>query len=84
VYGKAGKDELVFAFVCRVIGGVMRETEEADACQYFPLDGIPGNTSPKHVERIHDAAQGRERPVFRRQSGPATREWLRQWQDGRA
>jgi ADP-ribose pyrophosphatase YjhB (NUDIX family) len=70
VYGKVGKDELVFAFLCRVVGGEMGETDEADACEFFHVDEIPRNVSPKQVERIRDAMQDGQPPVFRRQGGP--------------
>lgn len=80
VYGKAEKDELVFSFVCRIVGGELQETDEADACRFFSLSEIPHNTSPKQIERIHDALKDRESPVFRRQSGPSTREMLQHWQ----
>ena len=83
VYGKVGKDELVFAFLCRVVGGEMGETDEADACEFFHVDGIPRNISPKQVERIRDALQDGQPPVFRRQGGAETRELLRYWQDGK-
>lgn len=75
VYGKADKDELVFTFVCRVVGGELTQTDESDACQFFRRDEVPRNTSPKHVERIDDALQGGD-PVFRRQYAPSTREML--------
>jgi len=82
VYPKVSKDELVFAFLCRV-GGEMGETDEADACEFFHMDEIPGNMSPKQVERIGDAIQDGQPPVFRRQGGAETRELLRCWQDGK-
>lgn len=79
VYGKTSKDELVFAFLCRVVGGELQETDEADACEFFPVCDMPPNVSPKQVERIHDAIQ-RAEPVFRRQTGADTRELVRLWQ----
>ena len=79
VYGKAGKDELVFSFACRVVGGQLNLTDEADACQYFDMQDIPTNTSPKQVARIHDALDASAPPVFRRQTGPSTREMLQKW-----
>ncbi|HCW51501.1 MAG TPA: NUDIX hydrolase [Clostridiales bacterium] len=81
VYGKTSKDELVFAFLCRVVGGELQETDEADACQFFHVDEMPPNISPKQVQRIHDALQ-RGEPVFRRQTGPDTREMIRRWERG--
>ena len=76
VYGKVEKDEIVFAFGCRVVGGQLSTTEEADACAYFDIDGLPPNTLPKHVGRIHDAVAGYDQPVFRRQVGPSTNKLL--------
>ena len=82
VYGKVDNpDDLVFAFICRVTGGQLSITDEADACRYFALADIPPNTSPKHVERIHDALRLRasgpgSQPLFRRQDAPSTRKWL--------
>jgi len=86
VYGKVDNpDELVFAFVCRVTGGQLSITDEADACRYFAVEDIPPNTSPKHVERIHDALRLGDsgltpQPLFRRQDAPSTREWLQEMQ----
>ncbi len=79
VYGKADKDELVFAFTCRVVGGELGASDEADECRYFAIEHIPLNTSPKQVERIHDALEPGIQPIFRRQAGPSTREMLEQW-----
>jgi 8-oxo-dGTP diphosphatase len=76
VYSKPDKDDLVFTFSCRVVGGQLSLTNEADACEYFAVQEIPANTSPKHVERIRDAMANRKEPVFRMQAQPSSREWL--------
>ena len=55
VYGKDDRNELVFAFVCRVVGGELTLSDEADKHRYFSMDQIPPNTLPKQVERIQDA-----------------------------
>ena len=68
VYGKTDKDELVFAFVCRIVGGEIAVTDEADKCEYFEVERIPSNTAPKHVGRIHDALGSAVQPVIRRQT----------------
>ena len=81
VYGKTDKDELVFAFTCRIIGGRLSTTNEASDCQYFKLEQIPSNTSPKQVERIHDAMRSDGQPIFRRQTAPSTQEMLKQLQE---
>lgn len=80
VYGKEAKDELVFAFVCRAVGGVLGPSDETDACAFFDTDTIPYNISPKQVERIKHALEGGQQPVFCRQGGPTTRQWVERWQ----
>lgn len=77
VYGKKEKDELVFAFVCRVTGGHLTLNNEADDLRYFSIEAMPANTLPKQVERIHDALRCETKPVFRIQTAPSAREWLR-------
>lgn len=78
VYGKENENDFVFAFVCRVVGGQLSATDEADESRFFQVADIPFNTSPKQVERIRDALNDNAQPVFRRQTGPSTREFLRQ------
>jgi 8-oxo-dGTP diphosphatase len=67
VYGKPGRSDLVFAFVCRVIGGLLCETEESDDCKFFAPEDLPSNTLLKHAERIWDALHGEKQTIFRRQ-----------------
>jgi 8-oxo-dGTP diphosphatase len=81
VYGKKDKDEIVLAFTCHIVGGQLSVTDEADESRYFQADAIPPNTSPKQIERIHDALNCNAQPVFRRQTGPSSRQWVRQLQD---
>jgi len=76
VYTNARRDDMVFAFLCRVVGGELQITDEASEHGYCALEDIPRNTTPKHVERIHDALADHTRPVFRKLDGPSTREWL--------
>jgi 8-oxo-dGTP diphosphatase len=80
VYGKKDKDELVFAFTCRVGGGQISVTDEADESRYFQVGAIPPNISPKQIERIHDALGSNTQPIFRLQTGPSSREWVQQLQ----
>ena len=54
VYRKTQKDEVVFSFFCKVVGGELQLTDEADQHEYFALEDIPENTSPKQVERVKD------------------------------
>ncbi len=65
VYGRPGRNDLVFTFICRVVGGELMLTDESDENHYFPPDQLPPNTLLKHAERIWDAMQGYSTPVFR-------------------
>lgn len=74
VYGKPTRNELVFTFVCHVVDGTVLPTEESDESRYFSPDSLPPNTLLKHAERIWDAMQAYERPVFRIQGGSGSRD----------
>jgi ADP-ribose pyrophosphatase YjhB (NUDIX family) len=77
VYGKVNKpNELVFSFLCRVTGGKLTLTDESDDTRYFAIEDIPSNTSPRQVERIHEALSQPPQPVFRRLTAPSTRDML--------
>lgn len=78
VYAKTDKDELVFVFSGKIVGGELAETDEADQCHYFYVGELPANTIPKHVARIGDALNLATQPIFRHESGPATRELFQQ------
>lgn len=67
VYGKPGRNELVFAFTCKITGGGLKITSESDANRYFSPEALPTNTLLKHAERIWDAQDGSSMPVFRKQ-----------------
>ncbi len=60
VYSKPYKDEVVFTFVCKKIGGELTINDEADALEFFDINNLPKNMSEKHIERIKDAASGGE------------------------
>ena len=77
VYSKPDRNEVVFSFFCRVSGGAIRLTNEADRIEYFPLDRIPGNTVPKQVERIEDFLSDRKGTHYRIQSGPSAIELIK-------
>lgn len=76
VYNKPNNNDLVFVFAVRVLGGRLTLNEEADQLNYFPLDALPRNTIPKHVERIRDTVANYPYPVFHQQTSPSTREFL--------
>jgi 8-oxo-dGTP diphosphatase len=78
VYGKVNKpNELVFSFLCRVTGGELTLTDESDDNRYFAIEDIPPNTSPRQVERIHEALNQPDQPVFRRLTASSTKDMLK-------
>ncbi len=67
VYSKPQKQEVVLTFLCRVVGGVLRETEESRECRYFTPDALPVNILPKHRQRVEDALLNLPHAVIRAQ-----------------
>lgn len=76
VYSKPDQEEVVFSFVCRVVGGALTTSDEADDVHYFPVQQLPMNTLPKQVQRIQDAVACPEQVLLRDQLGPSTRQQL--------
>src|SRR5437667_1224434 len=67
VYSKPQKQEVVLTFRCRVVGGVLTETEESRECRYFAPSSLPRNTLPKHRQRVEDALLNLPHAVLRAQ-----------------
>jgi ADP-ribose pyrophosphatase YjhB (NUDIX family) len=68
VYSKPQKQELVLAFACRVVGGMlMQETEEVTESRYVLPDALPEPTLPKHAERVRDAFLNQPAAIMRAQ-----------------
>ncbi|MFA5986916.1 MAG: NUDIX domain-containing protein [Parcubacteria group bacterium] len=76
VYSKKKKNDVIFSFVCKKVGGVETLTDEADEIAYFAVENLPANLSPKHVERIGDAIQEKREVVMKIQSDQSGRELL--------
>jgi len=72
VYSKAGKNQIVLSFTCKIIGGEITLTDEADKIEYFKVGQIPRNTSPKQVERIKEHFSDKSKTHFRVQTGPSS------------
>lgn len=75
IYSKPEKNEVVFMFEC-TIEGAPTLTDEADKIEYFPLETIPSNTSPKQVDRIKDYWKQKEEnntaPILKAQTGKSS------------
>ena len=54
-YTEKGRHIIGFGFVCRVVGGTLRLSEETTEFGYFPPDDLPEDIVPTHVERVRDA-----------------------------
>ncbi|MFZ2193326.1 MAG: NUDIX hydrolase [Candidatus Moraniibacteriota bacterium] len=78
IYSKNNSD-IVFSFVCKIVGGKIKKTSEADKIEYFSLKDIPKNTSPKQVERINDALnQKNKKLIMKTQIGPSSIDLVKQ------
>jgi 8-oxo-dGTP diphosphatase len=66
------KDEIIFSFVCRVTGGTLSTSDEADDVRYFAPDAFPPNTFPEHVSRICDALRDDPATMLRVPTGPSS------------
>jgi len=67
VYSKPQKQEVVLTFRCHVIGGTLQATEESRECRYFAPNALPGNTLPKHRQRVVDALLNQQHTLLRAQ-----------------
>jgi len=72
VYSKPDKNEIVLSFACQVTGGKITLNDEADKIEYFEVEQIPKNTSPKQVERIKEYFSDNSKAHFRIQTGPSS------------
>ena len=67
VYSKPQKQEIVLTFRCRVLGGMLQETEESRECRFFLPSELPATTLPKHRQRVEDALQNQPEAFLRTQ-----------------
>ena len=74
VYSRPDQNEVAFGFLCRVVGGSLRVSDEADCIQYFEPDKIPPNTNHEQVEALQDVVKEELQATLRRQPGPSPRE----------
>jgi mutator protein MutT len=77
VYYKPEQNEVVFNFLCSVISGEVRLSEEADAIKFFAIPKLPKNTAIKQKERIFDALKGGQQPLLKKQVGATSIETIK-------
>jgi ADP-ribose pyrophosphatase YjhB (NUDIX family) len=78
VDSKPDKNEVVFSFVCKVIGGEITLNDEADKIEYFEIDKLPPNTSQKQVERIKDFMVNPDKTIYKIQTGKSSIELIKE------
>lgn len=76
VYFKEGKDEICFAFICKIIGGELRLTNETREHKYVTPEEIPHNFPPNQRERVFDALKNEV--ALKTQGGVSSIELLKQ------
>lgn len=78
IYSKPEKDEIIFSFECKVIGGKITLNEEARDIQYFSFSKIPKNTSLHQVERIQDLLENKDGILLKVQTGKSSLELIKE------
>lgn len=73
---KARRDYVVFQFHCRVTGGALRLTDEADEHRYFSASALPENLSHSFRDRLLVWLDDPTKTHLRSEEGPSTRERL--------
>ncbi len=54
VYTDTSRDDIVFSFLCSIMGGEIALSDEADYIAYFSFEQLPTHTHLHHIIRIKD------------------------------
>lgn len=77
VYTKTDRNDIAFAFICKITSGKLTLNDEADRIEYFSVDKLPSNLIPRQVERIIDAQNNVSEIVFKVQIGGSAQELIK-------
>lgn len=77
IYYKPDQEEISFSFLCKIVKGKITLNDEADKIEYFNLEEIPENISPKQIERIKDALKGQVKTILKVQQGPSSKKYIK-------
>lgn len=71
VYSKIDRDQVMFVFVCRSIGGEIKFSpdDEVDKISYFHHQGLPENMLPVQAERLRNFFADKDRLQLKIQRG---------------
>ena len=72
------KDDIVFLFICKIIGGKLTLNDEADKIKYFAFNEIPHNTVPKHVLRLKDILENPHKLITKTLIGKSSIELVKE------
>jgi ADP-ribose pyrophosphatase YjhB (NUDIX family) len=78
IYSKTDKNDIVFAFECKIIGGKITLNEEAKDIKWFSLNEIPKNFPPKQLERINDLFENKKEVIMKIQKGKGAIELIKE------
>ena len=78
VYSKTDKNEIIFSFRCKIIGGILTIGDEADRIEYFSVDAIPTNAPPTQVEHVTEALKNETHIALKEQTGKSYIELLKE------
>lgn len=78
VYYKLDKNEIVFSFECKIIGGKISTSNEADLIKYFSIEELPKNMSLKQIERVKDSLAEKNKTLLKTQVGPPSIDLIKQ------
>ena len=79
ISSKPDKDEMVFTFECKIIGGQMTLTDESKDIKYFWLHEIPENTAIKQAQRIKVFFENEDELFMRVETGKSSIDLLKEW-----
>jgi ADP-ribose pyrophosphatase YjhB (NUDIX family) len=77
VYGQTDKDKLSFIFLGKIVGGKLKKSKEADVHRFYKLKKLPKNTIPDHINRLRDAANQNQKPIFTKGEKISTKKFLK-------
>ena len=73
---KPRRKEVLFQFVCRIVAGELRVTDESDSFRYFPLEGLPEQLGAGFRRRLLEWSKNPDETLLITDEEPSARELL--------
>ena len=77
---KPRRNEILFQFVCRIVAGELRMTDESDAFRYFAFEDLPRQLGLAFRHRILEWSKSPDETALITDEHPSTRELLEKGQ----